>query len=54
MVKFNTIKVLLSLAANLDWSLYQLDVKNAFLNGNLEEEVYMEIPDGVLAPNNSV
>ena len=53
-VKFNTIQVLLSLAANLDWSLYQLDVKNAFLNGNLEEEVYMEIPDGVLAPNNTV
>ncbi|KAK4260610.1 hypothetical protein QN277_003703 [Acacia crassicarpa] len=53
-VKFNTIQVLLSIAANLDWSLHQLDVKNAFLNGDLEEEVYMEIPDGVLAPNNSV
>jgi len=36
--------VLLSLAANQDWPLHQLDIKNAFLNGDLEEEVYMEIP----------
>ena len=42
--KLNTIRVLLSLAANLDWPLQQLDVKNAFLNGDLEEEVYMDSP----------
>ncbi|RDX94431.1 hypothetical protein CR513_23186, partial [Mucuna pruriens] len=42
--KINSIRVLLSLAANLDWSLQQLDVKNAFLNGDLEEKVYMEVP----------
>ena len=34
--KLNTVRVLLSLAANLDWSLHQLDVKNAFLNCDLE------------------
>jgi len=36
-------RVLLSLAANLDWPLYQFDVKNSFLHGDLEEEVYMDI-----------
>ena len=44
--KLNTIQVLPSLAANLDWPLHQPDVKNAFLNGDLAEEVYMEIPLG--------
>ena len=42
--KLHTMRVLLSLAVNLDWTLQQLDVKNAFLNGDLENEVYMKIP----------
>ena len=45
--KLNTIRVLLSLAVNQDWPLHQLDVKNAFLNSNLEEEIYMEVPLGL-------
>ncbi|KAK5837807.1 hypothetical protein PVK06_006534 [Gossypium arboreum] len=44
--KLNFVKVLLSIAVNLNWSLQQLDVKNAFLNGKLEEEVYMDPPPG--------
>lgn len=44
--KLNIVCVLFSLESNLDWPLYQLDVKNAFVNDDLEEEVYMEIPSG--------
>lgn len=44
--KLNTVRILLSSAANLDWPLHQLDVKNAFLNGDLEKEVYMNILPG--------
>ena len=46
MVKLNSIRVFLSLAINLDWELHQLDVKNAFLNETLNEEVYIKIPPG--------
>ena len=44
--KMNSIKILLSLAANKDWALHQFDVKNAFLHGDLEEEGYMDISPG--------
>ena len=40
----NSICILISLAINFGWCLYQLDVKNTFLYDNLSEEVYMEQP----------
>jgi hypothetical protein len=42
----NSIRIIISLAANLDWPLHQLDVKNAFLHGDLTETVYMPQPPG--------
>ena len=41
--KLNTVRIILSIAINQDWPLYQRDVKNAFLNGDLMEEVYMDV-----------
>jgi hypothetical protein len=42
--KLNTIRVLIALATKHNWKLHQLDVKSAFLNGDLKEEVYLVQP----------
>ena len=41
---------LLALVAHHDWELHQMDVRSAYLNGELEEEMYMKQPTGFVAP----
>ncbi|WZZ15660.1 hypothetical protein YC2023_108749 [Brassica napus] len=45
--KLHTVRIVLSIATNLEWDLWQMDVKNAFLQGELEDEVYMLPPPGL-------
>ena len=51
-VKPVTIRVVLSIAASYSWLIHQLDVKNAFLHGHLEETVYCQQPPGFVDPAN--
>lgn len=44
--RIDTIRLLIAVAAQYKWKIYQMDVKSAFLNGYLEEEVYIEQPPG--------
>ena len=44
--RFETVRTFLALAAQLGWPVFQFDVKSAFLNGELKEEVYVAQPEG--------
>lgn len=45
-MKMVIVRTILSIAASRQWPMYQMDVSNVFLQGDLHDEVYMEIPQG--------
>lgn len=53
MARFETVRTFLALAAQLNWLVYQFDVKSAFLNGELKEEVYVAQPEGFFSADGS-
>ncbi|GKD13702.1 retrovirus-related pol polyprotein from transposon TNT 1-94, partial [Tanacetum coccineum] len=50
--RLEAIRIFLTFAAHMNMVIYQMDVKTAFLNGNLREEVYVSQPDGFVDPDN--
>jgi Reverse transcriptase (RNA-dependent DNA polymerase) len=49
--RFESLQLLLALAVLLDWEIHQMDVKSVFLNGLLDEEIFMEQPYGFIVPD---
>jgi hypothetical protein len=47
---FETVRMMIALPALKDWHISGLDVKTAFLYGDLDEELYMEQPEGFKVP----
>jgi len=51
--KMVTVRFFLQQVASMDWEVHQMDVHNAFLHGDLNEEVYMKFPPGFRSEDNS-
>ena len=51
--RMETVRLLLALAAQKGWQMHHMDVKSAFLNGDLSEEVYVQQPPGFVVENGS-
>ena len=49
--RLESIRILLAIASHLNFKLYQMDVKSAFLDGMLQDEVYVEQPKGFVDPH---
>lgn len=50
--RMETIRLVVALAAQRWWSIYQLDVKSAFLHGELNQEIFVEQPCGYVQKEN--
>ena len=52
--RISSVRALLAVAAACKWDFFQMDVKNAFFNGELSEEVYMQPPPDLSVESNKV
>ena len=53
-VCFETVRLIISMAALENWHMHGLDVRNAYLYSKLDEEIYMEQPEGFSVPGKTV
>ena len=52
--RISSVRALLVVVVASKWDIFQMDIKNAFLNGDLSEEVYMQPPPGFSVESNKV
>ena len=48
-----SVQIMMAIAAYFDYEMWQMDVKTAFLNENLKDDVYMIQPEGFVSPKNA-